>query len=282
MLLASFWNGIRGSIARRRIWDWGLLALLALAALCGWLGAGKIASTRLESVPELAIVWMMKQRILSGGLLAEWSPYEFGGFALVRFLSYPLYDILALLSIVGNLSLDGLFKAAFVLGYVASAITLYEFAYDLTEKRVPSLVAGLIYAIFPFHLHGPAEAWVHVVFWALLPLLFLCYERSRKARAARALPWRHALLMGALVGCMPLVNTEHALLTTPLPGALSALARGGFSLAEQAADRGGGRLLGAGGAHRAGPFGLFRLARSNRAGICRHPSKAWRGLLPER
>jgi hypothetical protein len=218
VLLASLWNGIRGAIARRRIWDWGLLALLTLAALRGWLSLGKIASTRLENVPELAIVWMMKQRILSGGLLAEWSAYEFGGFALVRFLSYPLYDVLALLSIVGNLSLDGLFKGAFLLGYVASAITLYELAYELTGKRAPSLIAGLIYALFPFHLHGPAEAWVHIVFWALLPLLFLCYERSRRARVSGRLPWRHALLMGVLVGCMPLVNTEHALLTAPFLG----------------------------------------------------------------
>ncbi len=240
--------------AWRRPWDWGLLALLVAFALRGWLGPGCLASPRLEMVPELGIIWMAKQRILEGGLLTEWSQYEFAGFPLVRYLSYPLYDALALLSIITNASLEWLFKVTFIAAFVLSAITFYEFVYELNQERAPSLIAALAYALFPFHLHGAAEAWAHALFWALLPLLFLVYERSRRhpdvipsrrhpdvilseaknlapsrmttqeglkglrSSQASGLRARDGLYLGLLLGLLPIVNSEHTLLTAPFWG----------------------------------------------------------------
>jgi len=199
----------------RRLWDWGILVILVLLSLRGWLRAGHLASPRLEMVPELGITWMAKQRILEGGLLTEWVPYEFAGFPLVRYLSYPVYDALALSSIFTGIALGWLFKALFISTFIFSAITLYECTYELTQQRGAAVVSGLAYALFPFHLQVGSEVLVHALFWALLPLPFLLYEQSRKARPLHV---RHGLYMGLLLGLLPVVNSEHALLIVPFLG----------------------------------------------------------------
>ena len=200
----------------RRPCDWAIVALLVGVGLSGWLAPGLLASPRLEMVPELSIIWMAKQRILEGGLLTEWVPYEFSGFPLVRFLSYPLYDALALISISTGLALESLYKAGVIAAFVLSGVTLYELAHALTKSRGASIAAGIIYALFPFHLLVASEAWVHAVFWAVMPLVFLAYERSRESGAPSA---RGGLLMGVLVAALPIINTEYTLLFAPFLGA---------------------------------------------------------------
>ena len=205
----------RGLGSRRWLVDGGLLALVTLVGLRGWLGPGYLASPRLEMVPELSIVWMAKQRILEGGPLTEWVPYEFAGFPLVRFLSYPLYDAMAWVSIGTGLALEWLFKAGFILAFVASALAMYALAYELVRRRGAALAAGAIYALFPFHLHAASEAWVHAVFWAVMPLAFLAYERSRSGPTVRA---RDGLWLGLLLASLPIINSEHTLLLAPFLG----------------------------------------------------------------
>ncbi len=222
-----WWRGIAGSLqrlsSRRWLVDGGLLVLVALAAVRGWLGPGHLASPRLEMVPELSIVWMDMQRILEGGLLSEWVPFEFAGFPLVRFLSYPLYDALALLSIGTGLALEGLFKAGFILAFVCSALSMYALAYALVPSRGAALVAGSIYVLFPFHLHAASEAWVHAVFWAVLPLVFLAYERSRSGPGIRV---RDGVGLGVLLASLPIINSEHTLLLAPFLAIYLALREG--------------------------------------------------------
>jgi len=207
--------------------DWVLLTLIVLLALRGWLAPGKIASPRLEMVPELSIIWMAKERLLQSGPLGEWVTFEFAGFPYVRFLAYPLYDGMAALSILTGWSLDGIFKAAFVLAFVASAITFYELAYAFTLRRGAALVGGVIYALFPFHLHGASEAWIHAVSWALLPLLFLAYESSRGwERATPDIRPRQGVSLGLLLGVMPVVSIEYTMLTAPFLGLYLVLREG--------------------------------------------------------
>lgn len=211
----------------RRWADWALLTLIIALALRGWLAPGKIASPRLEMVPELSIIWMAKERLLQSGPLGEWVPFEFAGFPYVRFLAYPLYDGMAALSILTGWSLDGIFKAAFVSAFAASAITFYELAYAFTQRRAAALVGGVIYALFPFHLHGASEAWIHAVSWALLPLLFLAYEFSREqAGPDPDIHPQQGLYLGLLLGVMPVVSIEYTLLTAPFLGLYLALREG--------------------------------------------------------
>ncbi len=202
----------------RRWADWVLLTLIVLLALRGWLAPGRIASPRLEMVPELSIIWMAKERLLQSGPLGEWVTFEFAGFPYVRFLAYPLYDGMAALSILTGWSLDSIFKAAFVLAFVISGITFYELARALTRCRGAALVAGVIYALFPFHLHGASEAWIHAVAWALLPLLFLAYESSRQWTVSSDIHPGQGVSLGLLLGVMPIVSIEYTLLTAPFLG----------------------------------------------------------------
>lgn len=195
--------------------DGMLLVLLISLGLRGWWQSGHIASPRLEMVPELAIVRMAKARLLEGGPLAEWVPLEFGGFPYVRFLSYPFYDLMALTSIATGIAVDAVFKAAFILAFVLSGLAFYAYAREMTDSRLAGLAGGLIYGLFPFHLHGASEAWVHALFWVITPLVFMGYERVRQRDKRTP---AQAMAFGAIVGLMPLINTEHTILIAPFFG----------------------------------------------------------------
>ena len=191
---ATFW---------RRGLDWLLFFLVAALFLHGWLKPGLPTGPREEMIPRLTYIWMLRRQMEQGFLFPEWNPYEFAGFPWVRYFSFPLYYALAALSFLPGVSMEGAYKACYVICTALSALTMYEYVWHLRRQRWAALVAGLIYGFFPFHLHATIDVLEHAAFWPLLPLPFLLYEKGKRGLAA------------LLLGCFPIVDTEHVLVTVP-------------------------------------------------------------------
>lgn len=177
-----------------------------------WLNSD-LPTTRLhEAVPRLTYSWQLRQALLKGHPLQEWSVYEFAGYPLARYIPYPVWLLLALLSVLLPISLETSLKFLYVAFFWLSAVTMNEYVLCLTRDRGASFLAGLIYALFPFHMHIAVEALEHVAFWAVLPLPFLLYERVRQSGIGRI---SSGLLMGLALASFPLADTEHTIVVAP-------------------------------------------------------------------
>jgi len=203
--------------------DWALLALITAYFLRGWLQAGVPVSSRLEMLPGLSFAGRVRLQLEQGRLFYEWDPYEFAGYPWARFLSFPLYFTVGALSALTGLSLQIIMVALFLVAFALSAVAMYEWIYSATGRRNASLVGGLIYGIFPYHLHMGVEWWEHALFWAILPLPYVLYERGRSymdcglggetVASERMIYSPHWIWMGFVVGLYPVVNIDRTVVS---------------------------------------------------------------------
>lgn len=196
-------------------WLVALGVIVAFSALLmrEWLfGTGLPISNRKEVLSELTIVWMFKQELLEGQLLSEWNPYWFSGFPWLRFLSYPLYYVLAALSIWGRLSLQTVQVLFFYLVLVGSGLSMFGYLEGLLDDWRGALVAAIAYVAFPYHNHVGVETWIHALIWLLLPLIFWTIELST-TRGARRI--HYLLLTGIAAAAFPVVSREYAVIVGP-------------------------------------------------------------------
>ena len=195
--------------------DWLLLLVVVVLFLHNWLGGGLPTSPREEVLAEFNYAWVLREWMRQGHWLFEWNPYEFAGYPWNRYLSYPVYGVVALASLVGGFSLEGALKGFYLASFLLSALAMYELGVMLSGRREAGLLAGLVYGVFPFHIHSTVEVWVHAAFWAVLPLPFLLYEMARRSPQRRL---TYQALTGLALGGLVIVNSEHALVVAPFLG----------------------------------------------------------------
>ena len=200
--------------ARRREWGIALLAMLLLTALLmrNWLLGGLPISHRQEVLTELSITWMFREELAQGQLLSGWNPTWFSGFAWRRFLSYPLYYLLAATSHWGGIPLTKVLVAYYFVVMAGSGLAMFGYLRRLLGDWRAALVGAVIYELAPYHAHVGVETWIHAAFWVLLPLPLWSIERSRANESQRisALLWT-----GMALGLYPVISIEYAILAAP-------------------------------------------------------------------
>lgn len=188
----------------------GIIMGLSTLLMRRWLfGAGLPISHRKEVLSELTIVWMFKQELLEGQLLSEWNPYWFSGFPWLRLLSYPLYYVLAALSVWGRMSLQTVQRLFFYLVLAGSGLAMFGYLKYLLDDWRGALVAAVAYVAFPYHNHVGVETWAHALIWLLLPLIFWTTELSTTKGARRT---HYLLLTGIIAASLPVVSGEYAVI----------------------------------------------------------------------
>ena len=198
------------------------LAALTLLLMRDWLQGGLPISPRQETIPELAITWMFRQELLDRRLLSEWNSLWFSGFPWLRYLSYPLYYVLAALSAWGGLSLEAVMVVYFVAVVLASGLAMFAYLRLVLPDWRAALIGAMAYVAFPYHNHVGVETWIHAAVWVIVPLFLWAVERwrAREGNSASCL-----LLAGAVLGALPIVSSEYTILVAPFLGAYL-LARG--------------------------------------------------------
>lgn len=194
-----------GRLISSRWAHWGLLALVMLFFMRGWINGHLPASPRMEMIVQFTTTWFILDELRQGRLLTPWNPWEFGGFPWIRLLAWPLYLVLALISWAG-IPVEAALKVLAFVAFAASGVTMYELARLLTGRWQAGLVAGLIYMISPFHLQTAIDWWEFIAFWALLPLPFLFYEMALRRPDRRV---RFLALAALCLGSFPLVSPER-------------------------------------------------------------------------
>ncbi len=198
---------------------WGIIALVVIVFFRGWLHAGLPASARREVLPHYTFIWQIAENLRNGHLYVDWDPCFFAGYPWLRFLQYPTYAIPAILSLIPGLSLAWALKLFTIGTYVVSGWVMAELARrillhggrDDAISWSGGMVAGMAYALLPFHIHLGLEIIHHAAFWAVLPLPFLVYERARPA----GLSPRDGIWLGVSLAAYALVDTEHTLIALP-------------------------------------------------------------------
>ena len=208
-----------GRLIGSRWVHWGVLALVMLFFMRGWLNGRLPASPRMEMIVQFATTWFILDELRQGRLLTPWNPWEFGGFPWIRLLAWPLYLILALISWAG-IPMEAALKALAFVGFAASGVAMYELARLLTGRWQAGLVAGLVYMISPFHIQMAVDWWEFIAFWALLPLPFLFYELALRRPEKRV---RFLALAALCLGLFPLVSPERTFVSSVWFGAYALL-----------------------------------------------------------
>lgn len=198
---------------------WGLLALVMLFFMRGWINDRLPASPRMEMVVQFATSWFVLDELRHGRFLTPWNPWEFGGFPWMRLLAWPLYASVALIGWAG-IPMEQALKALAFVGFAASGVAMYEYVRLLTGRWQAALAAGLVYMIAPYHIHTAVDWWEFVPFWALLPLPFLFYEWALRRPDRRA---RLLALSALCLGLFPWVSPERAMVSAVWFGAYAAL-----------------------------------------------------------
>ena len=191
-----------------------VVALLAVTLLLmrNWLQGGLPISPRQETIPELAITWMFRQELLERRLLSEWNPIWFSGFPWLRFLSYPLYYVLAALSAWGGLSLEVVMVLYYVAVVCASGIAMLGYLRSVLGDWRSALVGAIAYIAFPYHNHVGVETWIHAAVWVIVPLFLWVVELSRESGKRSV---GHVLLIGVVLAALPIVSSEYTILVAP-------------------------------------------------------------------
>jgi hypothetical protein len=219
---------------------WLVCALLALGLttllLRDWLWSGLPTSPRKEVLTELAITWMFRQELTQGHFLSEWNPLWFSGFPWLRFLSYPIYYIVAAVSAWGGVSLESALVVFYFVVLLGSALTMFGYLHHVLSDWRAALVGALLYEMFPYHNHASAETWIHAAFWVLLPLPLWLLELAREGNAQRRTGF--LLLAGIALGFFPIVTSEYTIVAAPFVVLY-------FALREWSAVRRGERSLAA-------------------------------------
>ena len=198
--------------------DLGLIGvlLLSLPAIAPLLNGGYFVSH--DGMLHLYRLLGLDHAVAAGTLYPRWFP-EFGfgyGHPILNFYGPFPYYVAELLHIPG-LNLAAALKCAYALALVASAASMYAFAYRVFGCRpLPAVVAALAYLYAPYHLANLyvrgalAELWamalVPLVLWSLTSLIV---DRRRAhmlitAAALAALIATHSLSL-VIVGPLLLV-----------------------------------------------------------------------------
>ncbi|MBC7237550.1 MAG: YfhO family protein, partial [Chloroflexi bacterium] len=150
--------------------------------------------------------------LLSGQLLSEWNPLWFSGFPWLRFLSYPLYYLLAGISAWGGVSLEATMVGFYMVVLAGSALAMFAYLRTVLADWRAALIGALVYEVFPYHNHVGVETWIHAAFWAVLPLPLWAIERGRTKGPQRI---HYLLLAGLALGLFPVISSEYALIAGP-------------------------------------------------------------------
>jgi hypothetical protein len=198
-------------------WLWGrpfdylLLTVIVVTFAHNWLNLELPNSPRQETVTTLTWNWYFYRDLIQGQPLREWVRFEFCGYPAIRFLSFPWYYFVALWSAILPIPLEISWKFFYILTYVISAWGMYEFIRYLTGRRSAGLVAGLIYAVFAYHIHGGLESSVHVGIWALNPWTLLLIEHAVEAPREAA---RWGVRLGIILCLYAFIDTEHTIVSS--------------------------------------------------------------------
>lgn len=172
----------------------------------GWWNGHLPLTPRREMLVQMSTAWLVRQDLAHRILFSPWTPAWFAGLPWTRFLAWPVYYAVACFSLISGLSLEIVVKLFYLISIFGSALGLYLWASALRIGRAGAIVAGMAYALFPFHLHTTVDWWEHALFWALLPLPLWWYERHRtRDKAGRS--W--VIGLGGLLGVLPLTNLER-------------------------------------------------------------------------
>ena len=212
---ASVWNTLAPASHGGVLLSLVVLSGLAVFTLRNWLGKGLPTSFRQETLTEMAMTWLFRQELLDGHVLSEWNPYWFSGFSWLRYMSYPVYYTLALVSIVGNLSLKTVMVGYYVTVTALSGWVMFGYLRCVLKDWRPALVGAVIYQTWPYHHLVGVETWIHAAVWVCIPFILWMVERSYANGVRR----RGAmLLVGIAVGSLPIVSSEFAIIAAPFLG----------------------------------------------------------------
>jgi hypothetical protein len=201
-----------GTIWRQgRLFDYLLLTVVVLAFAANWLNFELPNSPRQEGVTTLTWNWYFYHDLAQGHPLREWNRFEFCGYPAIRYLSFPWYYLVALPSVLLPIPLEISWKFFYILTYAISAWGMYEFIRYLTGRRSAGLVAGVIYATFPFHIIAGLESSVHVGIWALNPWFLLLAEHAAR-RPKEAVRW--GVVLGVVLCLYAFIDTEHTIVSS--------------------------------------------------------------------
>jgi len=197
--------------------EWGVasavLLLLTVLTMRNWLSGGLPISHRQEVLTEMSITWMFRQELAEGQILSGWNPTWFSGFPWRRFLAYPLYYVLAAVSLWGGISLERVLVGFYLVVMTGSGLTMFGYLRRLVKDWRAALVGASIYLRIPFHSHVGVETWIHAAFWMLLPLPLWCIEAGRQTEGSARTG--ALLLTGLTLGLYPIVSSEYAILAAP-------------------------------------------------------------------
>lgn len=264
----TFVKGPSAGATRRRclaaLLSWGI-PLVIIVLLTAWLMRNWLwpyvaperfaqpmlpTSSRREVLTEMAVVWMFTQELGQGDMLNEWNPYWFSGFPWLRFLSYPVYYLVAGLALWSGLALDEALVGFYFLVMAGSGISMYLYLRKVLcppgERSLAGYAAALIgaciYELFPYHNHVGVETWIHAAFWVILPLALWaieservypglsvdCVPRKQGAQEddgempsapglSETLPSRipRLFLIGLILALFPIISSEYALIAGP-------------------------------------------------------------------
>lgn len=220
--------------------SWMLMAVLVVSFFRNWMGGGLPNSPRSEALAHYTYIWQIADYLRAGQLYVDWDPTFFAGYPWLRFLQYPVYYVVAVLSLLPGVSFPLAIKLFVITTYVTSAWMMGELVYTaLSSNRNPqaiawgaATVAGTAYALFPFHLHLGIEIISHGAFWAILPLPFLVYEkitgrmgqkriplsRPSSLRGDGAASWSEGIWLGLALALYVVTDIEHTVIMLPFVG----------------------------------------------------------------
>ncbi len=188
-----------------------ILALAALLFLRGWWNGALPGSPRLELTPELGHIWSWMWRFRQGEGLAAWNHLVLTGEPVLTSRAWTLYAGMALLSLATGVAPEQWLKVVQGVAAILGAWGAAAFARRLGVGWAGSLVAGLVYALFPTRVFVTVEALCHAVGWAGVPWMFWGYERLWDAWT----PWqgvRRGLILGVVLAWVALNSPQMAML----------------------------------------------------------------------
>jgi hypothetical protein len=189
-----------------------VLVGLAVLMVRNWLGQALPTSFRQEVITELPLTWLFRRELLDGHFLSEWNPYWFSGFQAHRYMSYPLYYVLAICELLGNLGPKALVVCYYLAVTALSGLAMFAYLRSVMRDWRVALVGAALYVTWPNHHLVGVETWIHAAVWVWVPLILWLVERAARQGPRRT---RELVLAGIALGGLPLISSEYAVMTAP-------------------------------------------------------------------
>lgn len=145
-----------------------------------------------DNLEWLYKIWWVRESLFVEGRLPFFHPDVFVPYGYPAAQSEPMLTHFAWMLpvlLVGDevLAFNFMLWSSFVITGLGTSL----YVYDLTGRRAPALLAGVIFAFSPYRLHSMAAGWLPLMGTGWLPLALLCFERLRRGRS-----WTWGLLAG--------------------------------------------------------------------------------------